>query len=522
MKYIITAILMLLCGGMQAQGSFEGDQVFLKSSYDAQSFPTNKNLAPKCLDIQFFVDKSVSDSLGWMPTQSVINAEIANSQAAYEEINIFINPIITYLDSSYLGTNTTQVFNNFIGTRYVGDIAHLLTFTGGGGGIAAVGQINRYYPYAVSVIQTGTSGQSWNRLVLAHESGHVIGSKHTHDDAWNGNNTPIDSCGYGFNPYPDFGTIMSYCHLFGRTEFHFHPQVAQLFHNVLDFYGFGCTPPVTECESEQRARIIMNDYPGETTWRWGTSTGGPYPKDSIDVDILACATECDTLFIYDAAGDGFVGSCQTGFVTVGGVSYTFGEDSLVVVFCENPVSEQCVDLSSTTEYIQTSLGESVYQNGELELSGNIWVSDSLSYLATESTMLTFEYRADGKGEIQGIGVSDWANPFSGKIWNLSGRHFNVGDRSVRVPDNNQWTSVRLKIPVGQVNNVWLIQDNDAQKRVGVAAFRNICFEEAPEIENILPEDSERMFNTMGQRVYPPLRSGIYFKENGEKVFIFPR
>ena len=61
--------------------------------------------------------------------------------------------------------------------------------------------------------------------MVAHEEGHLLGSDHTHDCAWNGNNTKIDACGdfagYTVTGCPQTvpalpaggGTIMSYCHL---------------------------------------------------------------------------------------------------------------------------------------------------------------------------------------------------------------------------------------------------------------------------------------------------------------------
>ena len=56
-------------------------------------------------------------------------------------------------------------------------------------------------------------------VVIAHEFGHLLGSRHTHACAWNGNGTAIDGCVpvEGNCPNPgipaDGGTIMSYCHV---------------------------------------------------------------------------------------------------------------------------------------------------------------------------------------------------------------------------------------------------------------------------------------------------------------------
>lgn len=69
-------------------------------------------------------------------------------------------------------------------------------------------------------------------LVMAHELGHVFESPHTHNCAWNGNNTAIDGCGGALGPQyrdnncadapiPTVGTIMSYCDHLGNSSVSF-------------------------------------------------------------------------------------------------------------------------------------------------------------------------------------------------------------------------------------------------------------------------------------------------------------
>jgi|GEM_PF-638890 len=128
------------------------------------------------------------------------------------------------------------------------DLAHLVStrYNAALGGIAWLGvlcvgyspftdgQGNIYYagPYAFSNIEGNeTAGTfptySWNVECMTHEMGHNLGSNHTHDCVWNGNNTAIDGCGptsgnpsnpggCATGPIPSStvkGTIMSYCHL---------------------------------------------------------------------------------------------------------------------------------------------------------------------------------------------------------------------------------------------------------------------------------------------------------------------
>jgi hypothetical protein len=78
---------------------------------------------------------------------------------------------------------------------------------------------------------------SWSVMVVAHEFGHLFGSRHTHACVWNGNNTAIDGCagategGCSLPGNPSGGgTIMSYCHLNVGINFSlgFGPQPANV------------------------------------------------------------------------------------------------------------------------------------------------------------------------------------------------------------------------------------------------------------------------------------------------------
>jgi hypothetical protein len=108
------------------------------------------------------------------------------------------------------------------------DLAHLLSGRSLGGGIA-YGNVpcNIGYAYAVSSHLTGYfpyplidhSAQNWDVVVVTHEMGHNLGSRHTHDPAQYV--PPIDGCGNAYLNPPQAqdcsqaysGTIMSYCHL---------------------------------------------------------------------------------------------------------------------------------------------------------------------------------------------------------------------------------------------------------------------------------------------------------------------
>lgn len=125
-------------------------------------------------------------------------------------------------------TTTSTVNNQFIsyiGTNFNGDMANFITTRNLGGGIAQgfSGLCNKSQAHCTSMIYTTYSPfptYSWTVMVITHEMGHLLGSRHTHACVWNGNNTAIDGCSGATeggcalpgNPAGG-GTIMSYCHL---------------------------------------------------------------------------------------------------------------------------------------------------------------------------------------------------------------------------------------------------------------------------------------------------------------------
>ncbi|MFM7766715.1 MAG: T9SS type A sorting domain-containing protein, partial [Bacteroidota bacterium] len=91
---------------------------------------------------------------------------------------------------------------------------------------------NQYRMGYCAISSTYQNVPTYSRTVevLTHEGGHLLGSRHTHDCVWNGNNTRIDGCGpaAGYNsgtcaagPVPVSGTIMSYCHLVSGVGINF-------------------------------------------------------------------------------------------------------------------------------------------------------------------------------------------------------------------------------------------------------------------------------------------------------------
>ena len=153
-----------------------------------------------------------------------------------EGITVVISEIFAWTTpDAYPTSSTSNTLISFRSTRptFNGDIAHLVSRgQPTGGGIAYRPGLCNGYGYAYSYVNSTYSAfptYSWTANVITHEMGHNLGSPHTHDCAWNGNNTPLDGCGpaAGYSgtgtcvalpaPAAPFkGTIMSYCHLLGN------------------------------------------------------------------------------------------------------------------------------------------------------------------------------------------------------------------------------------------------------------------------------------------------------------------
>ncbi|WP_298515962.1 zinc-dependent metalloprotease [uncultured Kordia sp.] len=199
-----------------------------------------------CVELYFETEFDIFDDLGSLGNVEDYVVGVFNQVAAiYENENINTRlSLIKIWDTTdpYTATNTAdllQQFQNNLGNFY-GDLGQLLTFRNAGGGRAAGfnGLCNSNSDNSLSVSANLNDTvtlfplYSWNVYVIAHEFGHLFGSRHTHACVWNGNNTAIDHCGSFFQfqtgrpiegencldtVNPDFpaagGTIMSYCHL---------------------------------------------------------------------------------------------------------------------------------------------------------------------------------------------------------------------------------------------------------------------------------------------------------------------
>lgn len=208
---------------------------------------TNKTVNNNCVRVYIEVDFDIFDDRG-ASTINYITGLFHQTSTLYENdgITLVLSEVFIWETThNYAGDCSFEVLQSFQNatTSINGDIGHLLSYDNDLGGIAAgfnaLCNSNVNDKLCFSGIQdffNGVPTYSWSVMVLSHEMGHLLGSRHTHACVWNGNNTAIDGCGACQeepNPPPSIscdppgidcnfcarpaipnngGTIMSYCH----------------------------------------------------------------------------------------------------------------------------------------------------------------------------------------------------------------------------------------------------------------------------------------------------------------------
>lgn len=210
-----------------------------------------------------------------------------------ENINTVISEIFVWnTPDGYPTSSTSNVLSAFRNARqlYNGDLAHLISRGApSGGGIAYVDALCSTYGHAYSYIYSTYSQfptYSWTVNVIAHEMGHNLGARHTHDCVWDVNGDgiaaeAIDGCGpaAGYSggncstgPLPsNGGTVMSYCHLLGSVGINLNNGFGPIPGNLIRdrVYNSNCLTPCSNCPV--MVSITKEDVAchGETT---GTAT----------------------------------------------------------------------------------------------------------------------------------------------------------------------------------------------------------------------------------------------------------
>jgi hypothetical protein len=189
-----------------------------------------------CVGLYWEVNFDVFQDKGNVVNTSNYVTGLFNQSAtiyANDGISVLLSQLYIWdVASPYTATSTSALLGQFQSTRnsFNGNLGNLLGYAGGGGiaagfsGLCAGNLDNSQCYSGITGSYNTVPTYSWSAMVVTHEQGHLLGSRHTHACVWNGNNTAIDGCGpahgYGYEgscsgaPIPGTGgTIMSYCHL---------------------------------------------------------------------------------------------------------------------------------------------------------------------------------------------------------------------------------------------------------------------------------------------------------------------
>jgi len=387
---------------------YNDKDILIKRNFECKSILTNEknNIVPnnqmvagvKCVQWYYETDYDIFVNKGSVANvTSYIQGMFAQVATLYanDGMNIKLKTLFVWdTVDPYNATTTSSLLTQFgqYRTTFNGDLAHLCGYVGNGG-IAFVNVLcssnnaNRMAYSDINPTYSLVPTYSWTIECVSHESGHNIASRHTHDCAWNGNNTPIDGCGpaagYTTNctagPLPTGGgTIMSYCHLVSGIGINFNlgfgPQPTSLMQSTIASKtclfvcdstgggGTGCTSapsqpssisgPTNPCSGTINTYSVVSD-PNATSYTWQMVSGWSGTSTTNTISITAGTTSGNiAVFANNACGSS---SPRTLFVTGQSVPATPGVITGSTGVCKNQqgVQYSIAPVTNATSYTWT-------------------------------------------------------------------------------------------------------------------------------------------------------------------------
>lgn len=292
---------------------------------DYQQQHTNTNqpatFSVNCVNWYYETDYDIFTNKGSVANVTTYIQGVFNQVATlYDNDGVSITLLTLFVwdtTDPYTGPSTSNYLSQFgtYRTSFTGDLANLVGY-GGGGGVAYVNQLCG----TTTSLKMGYSGinstysnvptYSWTVEVITHEDGHLLGSRHTHDCVWNGNNTRIDGCGpaAGYpsgscatGPIPTSGTIMSYCHLVSA--------------GINFSLGFGPQPQALILNNVNNASCLVACGPCPTPPQPGTISGSSTVCTAGQFTYSVAAVSGATSYLWTLPA-GWSGTSTTNSITV--------------------------------------------------------------------------------------------------------------------------------------------------------------------------------------------------------------
>lgn len=491
-----------------------------------------------CVGIYLEVDHDIYQNKGGVSGTTIYITGLFNQVAtlyANENVNVSLSEMMIWdTPSPYYGSSSYTLLTQFIDQRptFNGDLGQLLSYQASGGIAYLYGLCSNHSPRhsfsSINATYANVPTYSFSVMVVTHELGHQMGSKHTHACAWNGNNTAIDGCAghvEGSCQLPGYpmmgGTIMSYCHLRSvgiNFSYGFGTQPGNVIRNAVanasclqacsDDGGSGDEP--SDCEGQTvDLRITLDQYGQETTWEIRDSNqlvmhaGGPYPNTTngtVITEAMCLEEGCYTFRIFDAYGDGIC--CEFGegdyiltdtagvVLAEGGVFESNEETEFCLPTAGDEDGSDCMDIDFE-EYDVASFGgpqdggyHQFLGDGEvLRIYNNAWKAIEMEYEVTANTVLEFDFGSTIQGEIHGIGFDDNNSISANRTFRLFGtQNWGMGNFD-NYPGNSTWKHYTIPVGefyTGQFDRLFFVADHDRWPRNGNSFFRNIKIYEGEE------------------------------------------